>query len=129
MPATNGHRHGASYAPVEYRLPRNEGKPVAYVQHRESPARQEEGSSESAGDGHAVYHRPIDEPALGLDFSGDAFKFACSQRREKISCESSPLSTALGQPFSEEEFLPLGKGGVHLGAKARGREVIALIHQ
>lgn len=43
--------------------------------------------------------------------------------------ESNALSPVLCQAFSDEESLPVGKCRTYLGAEARQREVVTLVHQ
>ena len=64
-----------------------------------------------------------------MNLGSNAFKFARFQGCEKISCEGSPLSAALGQALAEEEALPVGEGHAHLGSEAHLRQVVLLIHQ
>lgn len=76
MVTSRDNRNHVTDAPVGDGPPRNQAEAHTVVQHRESPARQEHGAPQGAGDRHAIYHRPINEPTLGLDLGSDLFEFA-----------------------------------------------------
>lgn len=109
--------------------PRHKAEPSPVIEQRDSPARQEDRSSEDTGDGHAVQDRPIEEPGLNLYLGSKNFELTCSEGLEKISCESRPLCAALGQAFSNEESHSVTERRAHLGAEAGRWEVVALLHQ
>lgn len=96
MVTSRDRRNELTNASLDDGPPRNQTEPDTVVEHRESPAGQDNGPPEGAGDGNTIYDLPIDEPALGLNLGSNAFEFACSQTRKKVSCESSPLSAAFG---------------------------------